>query len=423
MPGRCSFSRGIGGGCPAMRERDTDVLVIGAGPAGATAARTAAAKSARVILLERKECVGVLVRCGEASSMVDLKPFIEGVDMGEVHPITGFLSHAPDGTSVRLDNEMTRAFQTVVLDRAIFDARLAEQAVAAGAELWTEADAFEPLYNDTRLVGARVRRGREIVDVKAGMTIAADGIESRVGRWAGLKTLLHPRDFSSCYTMVLDNIESDDNLLHFYWGRDVAPGGYGWMFPRSDGGGNLGVGITETGSDRGQARKYLLDLKARWFPDAKTRREAAGALPLAYPLKRIWADNLLLTGDAARLCDPLTGGGIPQALVSGREAGRLAAEALHAENTGETYLSRYAGRLEKEILKPHRTHYRFRNAIGAVSDKMLNGAARRINGISMEERTIPGIAKAMFYFDPRLIPEFIKMGRDLLISSGSIGRS
>ncbi|PYO80084.1 MAG: digeranylgeranylglycerophospholipid reductase, partial [Gemmatimonadetes bacterium] len=198
--------------------RDTDVLVIGAGPAGAVAAQEAkrAAPTLDVVLLERDGAVGTPVRCAEGVGDAGLREFANPVGAPWVaRKIRRVIFLAPD------DSEVKVAERDVgwILDRTRFDAFLAERASADGVEVLvgTEAAGMNRLADGRWEVRLRGALGDESVRVR--MVIGADGVEAMVGRWAGLDTRVPARDMESCAQYVLRGIDIDPDAIYLQFGR------------------------------------------------------------------------------------------------------------------------------------------------------------------------------------------------------------
>src|SRR2546421_5672766 len=167
----------------------------------------------------------------------------------------------------------------------------------------------------------------ETFEVRAKVVIGADGFESQVGRWAGLETRLRTRDIDACLQYTLVGVEGDPRLNDFYLGS-CAPGGYAWVFWKDSDVANVGIGVNLSKiRERADAKKYLDRLIERTpgLACGEIIEEVAGAGSVSMPLERTVAPGVMLAGDAARLIDPLTGGGILNGCLSGRYAGEVAA--------------------------------------------------------------------------------------------------
>ena len=191
--------------------RDTDVLVIGAGPAGSVAAWEAKRRGPEldVVLLERDRAVGSPVRCAEGVGDAGLREFAEPEGAAWVaRKITRVIFLAPDDTGVKVAERDVGW----ILDRTRFDAFLAARAAAAGAELrvGTEA-AGRSRDGDRWRVCVRGASGDETW--RARIVIGADGVETMVGRWSGLDTRVPARDMESCAQYVLQGIDFDPDAI------------------------------------------------------------------------------------------------------------------------------------------------------------------------------------------------------------------
>lgn len=204
-----------------------DVVIVGAGPAGSIAARYAAEGGASVIILEKDRDVGYPVRCGEAISKAGVSEFITPDERWISAHISKFALISPDGTEAVIEF----GDAGYVLERRIFDYELAKTAANAGAEIVTRAYVNGLLFENGKVSGVKYEYRGEQKELKAKIVIGADGVESRIGRWAGLKTYVDFREMECCVQVTASNINVKGDTLYFYFGENVAPGGYFWIFP------------------------------------------------------------------------------------------------------------------------------------------------------------------------------------------------
>ncbi|MGZ4882615.1 MAG: NAD(P)/FAD-dependent oxidoreductase, partial [Halobacteriota archaeon] len=188
-----------------MKE-DYDVIVVGAGPAGSVAAQKAAAES-DVLLIEKRPEIGAPVRCAEAVPLVET-PFVFNTSFEKyVKPdrkwvaseVKGVRATAPDGTIVEVSREMFGKEEPlgIVLERKLFDRQLAKDAARSGAHVMVRTRASGLILEDGTVRGVKLSRLGEEFDVRAKLVIGADGVESQVGRWAGINTTLKLGDIES----------------------------------------------------------------------------------------------------------------------------------------------------------------------------------------------------------------------------------
>jgi digeranylgeranylglycerophospholipid reductase len=316
------------------------VLVVGAGPAGSIAALAArqAAPELDVVLLERDRAVGTPVRCAEGVGDAGLREFADpdGADWA-ARRITRVIFLAPDDTEVKVAERDVGW----ILDRTRFDAALAAQAGAAGATVLVGSEAVAMTRAADGRWNVQVRRRGAEETYRARVVIGADGVEAMVGRWAGLDTRVPARDMESCAQYVLQGIDFDPAAIYLQFGDQVAPGGYAWIFPRSTTAANVGLGIVALKSDGRNARQYLDAWVARRFPTAAQTGYTVGGVIVHTTIRRTTTDGVLVAGDAAHMVNPLSGGGIVNAMKAGRLAGQTAAAAVRERNTGSERLAAY----------------------------------------------------------------------------------
>lgn len=282
-----------------------DVLVIGLGPAGACAARTAAASGASVVAVERRSVVGVPVQCAEFVPLpMGKHALASGVFEQRIDAMTTIL---PSGERVVSD------FPGIMIDRAQFDQTLARAAREAGAE-----ESLETILDgvDAARSIAVVRRNGEVRDIHYRVLVAADGPLSRVGASLGLTAL-----------ETVDTRQYTVPLRRRYTHTDVFlsadyPGGYAWLFPKASVA-NLGLGMdTRLAPDLKTPLDALhLQLAGQGLVGTDILGRTGGPIPVGGLRERLVVDNALFAGDAAGLTHPITGAGIAAAVISGESAG------------------------------------------------------------------------------------------------------
>lgn len=293
-----------------MRET-ADVLVLGLGPAGASAAAQAARRGCRVIALDRRREPGLPVQCAEfVPAMIDAD--VAGVVRQRIDAMATFVED--DAADLQAN------FPGHVLDRAAFDASLVARAVEAGADcrfgrsvLRLSKDGVAQL-GDGSLIACRA-------------LVGADGPRSRAGKAIG-----------SVNTELVETRQITVALRQAHAATDIflsadIPGGYGWLFPKGDAA-NLGAGVSPAHRTRLKSivEKLHAGLGDRVGHDVLAT--TGGAIPVGgmlQPWGRLGETLVLLAGDAAGLANPVTGAGIAAAVQSGRLAGEAAAAGKAAE--------------------------------------------------------------------------------------------
>lgn len=278
----------------------------------------------------------------------------------------------------------------------------------ADAEVMVKARVTNVTFSDNGTVNGVVFRysGREYT-CKAKVVIAADGVESQVGRWAGIDTTHQLRDIGACAQYLISNIDITPEYCDFYFGREVAPLGYVWVFPKGEDIANVGVGVRANISGKGSklAIDYLNEFVKRKFPEGKILGLVCGAVPVGQGLPRIVGDGIMLIGDAAHHSDPVSGGGIPNAMYSGKFAAEAAIEAIQSGNVSQEVLSAYPKRWDHEIGKHFKHICRIRDGVLKFTDEALDGYAAVLSREPDEQLTLAKIFRTVLTQQPALLLE------------------
>lgn len=381
-----------------------DIVVVGAGPSGTTAARFAALSGAKVLVLEKDRDVGYPVRCGEAVSHEGLVQFIEPNPKWIASTVKYFKLVAPDGTVIKPN---LNGFG-YILERRIFDYELAKLAANCGAEIVTKAYVNGLILNDGKVEGVKVLlNNSEQIEIRAKIVIGADGVESRVGRWAGLNTTCKLQDMESAAQMTLTNIDIEPDTCYFYFGEKVAPGGYLWIFPKGENTANVGLGIAGIYGRQRHALSYLEEFVEKRFPSASILTVIAGGVPCAKTADKIVTYGLMLVGDAARQVNPVSGGGIISGMIGGKIAGQIAGEAIKKNDLNLIF--DYENEWRKTLGQRHERYYKIKQFIYKFSDEKLNEIARELSKIPYENLTLKNLFFTAVKTRPSLIIEVMKL--------------
>ncbi len=386
-------------------DSEYDTIVVGGGPGGCLAAEYAARGGAKTLLLEKDRDIGYPVRCGEGVGEIGLKLVIEPSEKWIANHIKGAILVSPDGTKVFLRGRL----EGYVLNRKLFDYELAVNASNAGAVICTKAHVTGVLKNNGQINGVTISYMNKKYEIRAKVVIGADGVESKVGRWAGLKTTPRMHDMETCAQASLANIKVDPDYCQFHFGNNMAPGGYAWIFPKSGNLANVGLGISGQYSGKRPALDYLKDFIHKTFPDSSVLSMIAGGVPCTNVMKKTVDNGIMLVGDAAHHPNPLTGGGIVNAMLAGKIAGEIAAQAVIEKDTSAAYLEKYSRQWRKTYGKDQPVFYRLKESVFNIKDEAFNSIARSINKIPPGKRTIAAVFKEALLDRPKLIFDVLKV--------------
>ena len=353
-----------------------DVIVIGAGPAGSVAARFAAEGGASVLLIEKRQEIGDCIRCAEGVGTGDLDKYLDIESRWIAAPIKGATIYVPDGTPIKMRPKDPESVYGYILERKIFDRALAERAALAGVEVYTKTAATGLIIENGRIVGVKIKRLDVEKEIRTNIVIGADGVESKVGRWAGINTTLKPKDIETGVQYLMTNIDIDQDNVEFFMGNQYAPGGYVWIFPKGPGRANVGIGILGSKIiDGGRPIDYLDKFVESRFPNGKIIEMNFGGVPVSGGIDKIYDGGLMLVGDAGHLTDPITGGGIKHALWSGEIAGQVAAEAVKTGDFTEKFMKKYQTEWEKKCGKIMKRSLILKDYYVDMSDEEANKVA------------------------------------------------
>ncbi|UCC45386.1 MAG: NAD(P)/FAD-dependent oxidoreductase [Candidatus Zixiibacteriota bacterium] len=331
-----------------------EVVIIGAGPAGLMAGLAAVRHGLSVAILEKDTRIGYPLHCGEAVTRGSIESVIE-VNPGWIKArIERGKLVSPSGYTYVINHPRAG----YVLDRPRMERDLADDFERLGGKLFLNHHAARIISGSVahEAVAIRDSSGNDRLHLQARVFIAADGVEGTMARSVGIDNRLDLSRTESFLQYRLRNIVVEPDIIEIHLGSKVAPRSYLWLFPKGSGEANVGLGVP---GDRGsEARFYLDRFVEQRFPTAEIVFSSCGTSP-RYQGPAVLADkNLLVTGDAARVLDSVTGAGIVNAMLSGKLAGEAAAGWCRQSGDNWRDLHRlYPGRF---LRTKHRLLFRYR---------------------------------------------------------------
>ncbi len=321
---------------------DWDVVVVGGGPGGLFFAMKAAERGLKVVVLDKKQEIGSPVRCAEGLGLDTVRMLVEnGLPDSEKWKgwkVSGAYLYAPNDKSVYVPGE------GYVVERTMMEKEMAKAATRKGARVLARHDVYDVIKEGNKVVGVRARFLGEEREFYAPIVVAADGFESTIARLAGLNTFQPAYHVDSGFEYVMAGINQDADAIHLFFGTEVAPRGYIWIFPKDKDTANVGIGIDARDE---KTAKFYLD---RWmrehddeygFSDASIIEVRGGGIPVGGFLKKMTMDGLIVIGDAAHQVHPLHGGGMALAMEAAEIAAEVAVKAHEKNDFSDAALDEY----------------------------------------------------------------------------------
>ncbi len=379
-----------------------DVIVAGCGPAGLSAAKSAASEGAKVLALELQAQVGGCTGFVSWVPTTLLNPKLRRAVVARL-------------SEVRLRspwNELTiRGDFGSIVDRQRFDRLLAAEASEKGADIWLSAPVVDLIFKNGKASGVRIKASGWSEQIEGEVVVDATGSG---GEWSGLffRKVLNrnwTREllmFSSEYLMA--NVQEEKNA-ELVFTSYLAPGGHAWAYPAE--GSFAVVGI------RGE--RIYPDIALDEFLGRYPTSRFAGAVPVASsrsrvfldgPLDRTCADGIISVGAAAGQLYPFSGHGVLYALRCGEIAGRTAVEAITEGNVSREGLSAYENEWRSKFGMAFRIGKLLRSSFGVSQDRKMDAVTRML---SRKPKLRRAFVRAFAGFDPEAQLKLLSKDRDI----------
>lgn len=392
-----------------MKKLHYDIVVVGAGPAGSMTAKHAAQGGAEVLMIEKRQEIGSSLRCAEGVSKDGLDKVGIKVDRRWVSSdVSGARIVSPGGYVLQIDERNAGDEVGMVLERHLFDKAVAMEAARVGVDIMLKTSAVDVIKEDGVVKGIKAISYGEPLTITADCVVGADGYESQVGRWAGIDTSLKTTDITTCFQYRMTNIKHARDYCEFIIGS-VAPGGYAWIFPKGDDTANVGIGVLLSKLKKPGEVKSYLDKFIKNDPRLSCGQpiEAiAGAVSVSPPLDKCVMDGLVLVGDAARVIDPITGGGIINGLQTGVRAGDVLAKCAQTKDYSDAALQEYEKLWRADMEERLWRNWMAKEKFLTLPDKTLDSVIQTISEVGVEKVTVYNLLKAIKERHPELVKEF-----------------
>lgn len=355
----------------------TDVVVVGAGPAGLLAAREVASRGLGVKVLEEHNVVGVPNHCAGLLS-------VEGLARLGVEPspdfvqneITGGWIYSPGGEVLEVPGTRTRAY---VVDRTLFDRYLAASAEEEGADVETGRRVEELIRGDAGVEGVR----GQAWSIKAQVVIDAEGAGASLARGIGFAP--PGSGVLRGINMEVSNVDVGSHMVEVWFGSDFAPGLFAWVIPLGERTARCGLAC-RGGAALSGLRRFL----ANRFREPECSSPRSGVVLTGGPIGKTYGDGVLLVGDVAGQTKATTGGGVILGGLCAIEAGITAADAVDACDCSAGFLQRYQRAWREALGGDFSSMLSVRRLLNKMSDRSLDRIFEAVRRGGLED-TIRGL--------------------------------
>jgi digeranylgeranylglycerophospholipid reductase len=344
------------------QEYHYDLVVVGGGPAGSSAAFAAAKNGIKVALLEKENSIAETVRTSGVTWIQNIKEF--GIPDDCFNPIKNFSFCSPN-------NEVT--ISDTVARAAVLDVRktyrwLAKEAEQSGADIFVKMNVDEVLKNEKGdIIGVKGKGPDGAVTFHSKIVIDASGFTSTVCKAMGFATQWKRFGAGAEYEVEVENV--DPQTWWLMVGQQYSPAGYAWIFPLGNNRVRIGVGVGKPESNVDPTQRLKEIMEKRLGPISKLGKMTPiefhyGLIPNDGLSRKTVFNNLILVGDSAGQANPLVLEGIRYAIKFGRVAGKVSADAIKSGKTDKETLEVYEKNWRKDIESKI-------NSAGKVQDRWI----------------------------------------------------
>ena len=366
-----------------MEELDFDVIVVGGGPAGSSAARIAAENGCTVALIEKEDEIAETVRTSGVTWISDIEKF--GIPKNCYNPIKKFSFYSPNN-SVTISDDVAKA---AVLDVRKTYRFLANRAEIAGSKIFLNTNVTKTLQNlEGKCIGVLAKSQDKEIQFNGKVIIDASGFTTIIGKELGYVKQWKKFGVGAEFEVKTEKLEHDNWWLMV--GQEYSPAGYAWIFPTSQNTARIGVGIGKPDSDVDPTVRLneLIDKRMGPIKDLGNIEKIEfhyGLIPNEGLSRKTVYDNVILVGDSAGQANPLVLEGIRYAIRFGEVAGRVASNAIKNGDTSEKELRLYEDEWKKAILSKINSAVKVQSRWVGLTDDEWDKELSIINELTADE--------------------------------------
>lgn len=364
-------------------EYNYDIIIVGAGPAGLSAAWAAAKNGVSVAVLEREEAIAQSIRTSGVTWITDAESF--GIPSDYYNPIRNYSFYSPNNQVTIHGTE----YQAAVLDVRRTYQFLAYQAASVGADIFVRTNVTSPIIDERgKLIGVKATSLKDELIFRSKIVIDASGFYSVIGKSLGTVSQWKRFGVGAEYEAYVENVDQETWSLMV--GQQYSPAGYAWIFPLGKNKARIGVGVGKPESQADPMQQLLELVTKKPGPIGQLGKITPiefhyGLIPNEGLTHTTIDDNLMLVGDAAGQANPLVLEGIRYAIEFGRKAGQIGAQAIIKGDTTKESLKPYEDMCKKTIGSKIKAAIKIQSRWLNLTDEEWDREIEIISELSSEE--------------------------------------
>lgn len=364
-------------------EYNYDIIIVGAGPAGLSAAWAAAKNGVSVAVLEREEAIAQSIRTSGVTWITDAESF--GIPSDYYNPIRNYSFYSPNNQVTIHGTE----YQAAVLDVRRTYQFLAYQAASVGADIFVRTNVTSPIIDERgKLIGVKATSFKDELIFRSKIVIDASGFYSVIGKSLGTVSQWKRFGVGAEYEAYVENVDQETWSLMV--GQQYSPAGYAWIFPLGKNKARIGVGVGKPESQADPMQRLLELVTKKPGPIGQLGKITPiefhyGLIPNEGLTHTTIDDNLMLVGDAAGQANPLVLEGIRYAIEFGRKAGQIGAQAIIKGDTTKESLKPYEDMCKKTIGSKIKAAIKIQSRWLNLTDEEWDREIEIISELSSEE--------------------------------------
>jgi geranylgeranyl reductase family protein len=344
---------------------NTDVAIVGGGPAGLIAAREAAKRGAKVTVFEKQKEIGLSRHCAGLLSVKGLKTI--DVPLKSIfikNRFRGARFHSPSGITFTVEREEDVA---CFVDRSALDKFLAKQASDVGADIRLLSKVLS-----IKSSGKQMLVSGHWGQISANAVVNAEGVASKFVKAIGL-TPINPAYILPALQFDLTDVDVDTSYVDIYLGRKLAPGFFVWVIPINNNSVRVGMACKKI-----DLQERLTNFVQDRFAKFTMLSARTGFVITCGPIRRTFDEKFIVVGDAAGQVKPTTGGGVIMGGICSSIAGEVVANAVKTRKTNLSFLRIYEELWKKKVGKELNTMFMARRIANRLTDKAMDNIFKAV---------------------------------------------